>query len=220
MVTLQLRQLNVPPGQRVLFENISWAEFENILTELGEHRASRLTYDKGILEIMTPLPEHEDNKEILGDLIKVLLEELDLEFRTLGSTTFKNQAMGKGIEPDQCFYIQNEALIRGKKRLDLSIDPPPDLAIEIDVTSRTHPHTYAALGVPELWRIEGDYLQINRFQNGEYIEVSQSPTFTEIPIQILLEYLKQSQIIGRNKVIKAFRQWVKEQKEKMERNNC
>ncbi|NJO93789.1 MAG: Uma2 family endonuclease [Hydrococcus sp. RM1_1_31] len=210
-MTLQLRQLDVPPGQRILFHDVSWSEFENILAELGEYRASRLTYDNGVLEIVTPLSEHEDDKEILGDLLKALLEELNLEFRTLGSTTFKNQAMAKGIEPDQCFYIENEAKIRGKKRLDLTIDPPPDIAIEIDVTSRTHPSTYEALGVPQLWRKNGDCLQINILQNGKYIEVTRSPTFPNLSItEILLEYLEQSKIIGRNQVIKAFRQWVRE----------
>ena len=109
---LELRRLIVPPGQRVLLHEVSWQEFESILEELG-HRSARIAYDNGILEIMTPLPEHEDDKEIIGDLVKALLEELDIEFRSLGSTTYKNQAMLQGIEPDQCFYIQNESVIRG-----------------------------------------------------------------------------------------------------------
>jgi Uma2 family endonuclease len=119
---LELKRLSVPPGQRVLLVDVSWQEFETILEELGEHRAARLAYDKGILEIMTPLPEHEANKEIISDLVKALLEELDIEFLTLGSTTFKNQDMAQGIEPDQCFYIQNEAVLRGKKRINLAFD--------------------------------------------------------------------------------------------------
>ena len=144
--------MNVPPGQRVLLEDVSLQEFEAILSELGEHRAARVAYDNGILEIMTPLPEHERNKETISDLVKALLEELDIEFLPLGSTTFKNKLMKKGIEPDNCFSIQNEAAVRGKDRLDLTVDPPPDLALEIDVTSRTHPNIYEALKVPELWR--------------------------------------------------------------------
>ncbi len=138
---LELSRLSVPPGQRVLLHDVSWQELEIILEELGEHRGARIAYDNGTLEIMTPLPEHEDNKEIIGDLVKALLEELNIEFRSLGSITFQNQAMAKGIEPDQCFYIQNEAAIRGKKRIDLGVDPPPDLALEIDITCRTHPST-------------------------------------------------------------------------------
>ncbi|NER00586.1 MAG: Uma2 family endonuclease [Cyanothece sp. SIO2G6] len=152
MVTLQLRQLDVPQGQRLLLHDVGWDEFETILEELGNHRNSRIAYDDGVLEIMVPISEHEDDKEIIGDLLKTLLEELDIEFRALGSTTFKYRKMLKGIEPDQCFYIQNEVVMRGKKRLDLEVDPPPDLVLEIDITSRTHIETYAALGVPELWR--------------------------------------------------------------------
>ncbi|MDJ0728629.1 MAG: Uma2 family endonuclease [Crocosphaera sp.] len=211
MVALQLKQLTVPSGQKVIFSPISWADFEEILTELGENRALRLAYDHETLEMMTPLPEHEDNKEILGDLIKIILEELNKEFRTLGSTTFKHPRLGKGIEPDQCFYIENEAKIRGKNRLDLTVDPPPDLAIEIDITSRTYPDTYAALGVPELWRLQEDALQINILEKGQYREVKTSPNFPNIPLNYLVDCLKQSRIIGRNQVIKAFRQWVKEQ---------
>lgn len=205
MVTLQLRQLHVPPGQKVLFDQVSWDEFENILAELGEHRASRLTYDNGILEIMTPLPEYEDNKEIIGDLIKVFLEELDIEFRSLGSTTFKSQIQNKGVEPDQCFYIANESKIRGKKRIDLTVDPPPDLVIEIEITSPTNPSIYEALGVPELWQFDGDNLKINCLKNGQYVEVCESEILSNIPIKIIVKSLKDSKISGRNKVVKAFR---------------
>jgi Uma2 family endonuclease len=128
MMLLELKRIHVPPGQRVLLQDVTWQELETILEDLGEHRAARIAYDRGTLEIMAPLPEHEYDKEIIGDLLKALLEELNTEFISLGSTTFKNQFMAQGIEPDQCFYIKNEALIRGKKRLDLTVDPPPDLS--------------------------------------------------------------------------------------------
>jgi Uma2 family endonuclease len=212
MVMLQLRQLDVPPGQRLLLRDVSWSEFEAILEELGEHRGTRIAYDRGLLEIMAPLPEHEFNKEMIGDLLKALLEELDIEFLTLGSTTFKNSGMLTGIEPDQCFYIQHEAAVRGKQRLDLAIDPPPDLAIEIDITSRTHPETYATLGVPELWRRADQMIRIYQLQQGQYIEVAESPTFvgwslqTEIPA-----YVRQSKVEGRNQAMRLFRQWVRGQ---------
>jgi Uma2 family endonuclease len=208
MVTLQLRQLDIPPGQRVLLHDMNWEEFEAVLEELGEHRGARVAYNNGILEIM-------DDKEIISDLLKDFLEELDLEFRTLGSTTFKNKAMLKGIEPDQCFYIQNEPAIRGKKRIDLAVDPPPDLALEVDVTSRTHPETYAALGVPELWRRDGDRIQIYTLQSGDYHEVEDSPMFPGWSLHTVIpQYLEQSRAIGRNQVMRAFRAWVREELEK------
>ncbi|WP_339375202.1 Uma2 family endonuclease [Leptolyngbya sp. NIES-2104] len=212
IMLLELKRIEVPPGQRVLLQDVSWQEFERILEDLGDRRATRIAYENGILEIMTPLPEHEANKEVIGDLIKALLEELDFEFLTLGSTTFKNQQMLKGIEPDQCFYIQNESRVRGKKRLDLSTDPPPDLAIEIDLTSRTHPSIYQELGVPELWRFEKGQLQINVLRNDQYEVSERGEIFAALPIaQIIPQYREQSNIIGRNAALKAFRQWVRQQ---------
>lgn len=209
---LELRRLSIPPGQRVLLHDVSWQELEIILEELGEHRVSRIAYDNGTLEIMTPLAEHEDDKEIVGDLVKALLEELDIEFRSLGSTTFKNQAMAKGIEADQCFYIQNEAAIRGKKRLALGVDPPPDLAIEIDITSRTHPSIYEALQVPELWRFERGKLQINVLREGKYVESGESLNFSGMTLtEVIPQYLEQSKTVGRNATLRAFRQWVRAQ---------
>ena len=212
MVMLKLKQLDVPPGQRLLLHDVSWAEFEAILAEMGEHRGTRIAYDNGLLEIMAPLPEHESDKEIIGDLLKALLEELDIEFLTLGSTTFKNSEILKGIETDQCFYIQHETAVRGKKRLDLTVNPPPDLALEIDVTSRTHPETYAALGVPELWRRSGDQIQIYHLQDGRYREVNESLSFPGwlLPSKITMS-IKQSRVEGRNKAMRAFRQWVRQE---------
>ena len=208
---LELRRLEVPPGQRLLLRNVTWQEFETILEELGDHRGSRLAYDEGTLEIMVPLPEHEDDKEIVGDLVKALLEELDIEFRSLGSTTFK-KSHTQGLEPDQCFYIRNEPAIRGKKRIDLKTDPPPDLAIEIDITSRTHASTYETLRVPELWRFDKGKLQINVLHGSNYIEVAESPNFLGIPLsKVIPQYLEESKTVGRNKVLKAFRNWVQSQ---------
>ncbi|OYE00467.1 Uma2 family endonuclease [Nostoc sp. 'Peltigera membranacea cyanobiont' 232] len=209
---LELKRIHVPPGQRVLLRDVTWQELETILEDLGEHRAARIAYDTGILEIMSPLPEHEDDKEIISDLVKSLLEELDIEFRCLGSTTFKNQAMAQGIEPDQCFYIKNESKIRGKKRLDLEVDPPPDLALEIDITSRTHPNIYEALKVPELWRFNKGKLQINVLQDGHYVESQQSLNFPRFNlVEAIPQYLKQSTIAGRNSTLKAFRLWIQTQ---------
>lgn len=209
---LELNQLIVPPGHQLLMRDVSWQMFEKILDELGEARAARISYSKGMLEIMTPLPEHEDDKVMIGDLVKVLLEELDIEFRSLGSTTFKNKEMLQAVEADDCFYIQNEAAIRGKKRIDLTIDPPPDLAIEIDITSRTKFNNYEALGVPELWRYNGCKLQINVLQDGKYLESETSYNFPSLPIgSVIHQYVEQSKIVGRKAMMKDFRNWVREQ---------
>lgn len=109
MVALQLRQLSVPPGQRLVVREVSWQKFEAILEELGDHRAARIAYNKGIFEIRMSSPEHEVDKKLIGDMVKILLEELEIDCECFGSTTFKSQAMESGIEPDQCFYIPKPA---------------------------------------------------------------------------------------------------------------
>jgi Uma2 family endonuclease len=162
---------------------------------------------------MVPLPEHEDDKIIISNLVEILLEELDVEFRNLASTTFKSETMQQGLEADSCFYIENEAAVRGKKRIDLTVEPPPDLAIEIDISSRTQLNNYEALGVGELWRFNGTKLEINVLQAGHYVQVTESPHFPGLPLlgEVIPQYLEQSKIEGRNKTMKAFRAWVKKQ---------
>lgn len=212
MVTLQLRQLTVPPGHRVLFHDVSWQEFEAILDELGENRATRLAYSKGTLEMRMPLPKHEKAKILIGDLVKILLEELEIDCEPFGSTTFKRQDMEQGVEPDDCFYIQNHALMIGKDRIDLTVDPPPDLAIEVDVTSKTQLDAYRALGVPELWRYDNNKLQIYVLINSKYVESAVSLTFPNLPIiEVIPQFVIQSQRIGRSPSLREFRMWVREQ---------
>ncbi|HEY9743461.1 MAG TPA: Uma2 family endonuclease [Coleofasciculaceae cyanobacterium] len=207
----ELKQLTVPPGNTVQLKDISWQMYEAILDEMGAGYSARLAYNKGTLEIRMPLPKHERAKSMIGDLVKVLLEELEIDCEPLGSTTFKREDMETGVEPDDCFYIQNEAAIRGKDRIDLTIDPPPDLAIEIDNSSSTSLSSYQALGVPELWRYNGRVLQINVLQYGKYVETQISQNFPAFPlIEVIPQYLEQSKAIGRNATIKAFRNWVRE----------
>lgn len=159
-----------------------------------------------------PLPEHEKAKTIIGYLVNILLEELEIDFEPFGSTTFKRKSMLQGIEPDECFYIQNHARMIGKKRIDLTIDPPPDLAIEVDLTSKTQLDAYEALGVPEIWRYENNQLQINVLENGKYVASEISPTFPNLPItEAISQYCEQSQTLGTSQTLRLFRKWVKDQ---------
>ena len=208
---LELRQLKIQPGQQLLVEDVNWQQFESILAELGERRASRLSYSSGRLEIMVPLAEHQKAKEIIGDMVKILLEARQIAFESLGSTTLKNERMSQAVEPDTCFYIQNQAAVIGKNRLDMSVDPPPDLAIEIDLTSRTQLDNSQILGVRELWRYARRGLQINVLQAEQYIESDVSPTFPNIPIvELVNQYTQQSLVAGRTRAIQAFKSWVGE----------
>ncbi|MBD2360959.1 Uma2 family endonuclease [Anabaena minutissima FACHB-250] len=210
VVTLQLRQIDVQPGQCLTLRDISWAEFEAILDEIGEHRAARVAYYQGVLEIRMPLPEHEVTKELIGDMVKLLLDELKLDWEAYGSTRFKRSEMSAGVEPDTCFYIQNASKMIGKRRLDLSVDPPPHLAIEIDFTSKTQLSAYVALRVPELWCYADGKLQVFVLHQEKYIEVDTSPIFGQLPvIEGILQFLPLSLTQGYSTARRAFRQWLR-----------
>ena len=211
MVALQLRQLDVPPGHRVMFHDVSWQEFESILDELGQSRAARLAYSQGTLEIRMPLPEHEVDKELIGDMVKILLEELEIDRECFGSTTFKREDMAQGVEPDQSFYIQNYDRMIGKRRIDLTVDPPPDLAIEVDVTSKTQLEAYKTLGVPELWRFQEGQLRISVLRDGKYVESDISPTFSGLPVvDLISQFVQRSLEEGSSTTLRAFRRRVRE----------
>ncbi|WP_414542717.1 Uma2 family endonuclease [Nostoc sp. CCY0012] len=198
-------------ADRVVLYNISWQQFENLLQDLGESRAARIAYDDGNLEIMTPLPEHEHYKEVISDLVKDIADTLDLDYESYGSTTWKRESRMAGLEPDNCFYFQNEAVIRGRLDLDLNQDPPPDLALEIDVTSKSLNRfpIYARLGVPEIWCYDSGELKIYLLQNGEYVESETSLVFPSLPIRELPRFIEENRTEGRRAMRKAVRGWVR-----------
>ena len=200
------------PGQSVLLQNISWSKFEEIILQLGSHRASKLAYNQGMLEIMVPLPEHEYFKDAIGDLVKDLALELAIEYECFGSTTWRRQERMGGVEPDNCFYIQNLLAIRGRLDIDLNSDPPSDLVLEIDITSKSLDRLpiYARLGVPEVWRYVKKQLRY-QLVNGMYIETQTSLAFGESPVKSIPDLIGQNLAAGRNALRQSFRLWVRQQ---------
>jgi Uma2 family endonuclease len=219
MVMLSTRQLTVPPGQSLLLHDISWQDFDDILQELGQSRSTSLAYDHGTLEIMTPLPEHEYLKTVMGDIVKDVADELDQDYESYGSTTWREQAKAAGLEPDDCFYFEHEAIVRGRVDLDLKLDPPPDLALEIDATSKSLDRLliYARLGVPEVWRYEvtpgkpfqNGKLRLYALQGDRYAEVTVSLAFPQLPIQELPTLIERYRSQGRRALRRETRDWVR-----------
>ncbi|HEY9833537.1 MAG TPA: Uma2 family endonuclease [Stenomitos sp.] len=202
---------SIPAEQRTVLHNISWETFETLLKETGEDRGSRFAYDCGILEIMTPLYEHENPKIQFDRFVVALAEELGIEIKSAGSTTLKRKIAKRGIEPDNCYYIQNELAVRGRQELDLETAPPPDLAIEIDITSSSVNKfgIYSALGVPELWRYNGRVLKFYELLEAEYIECEFSVAFPVVSIIDMSRFIEQSKISGEIALLKSFRDWVR-----------
>lgn len=183
-VVKPVSQMRLAPGSAVTIPNVSWEEFESILQEMGEKRAARVAYSKGMLEIMVPLPEHEVPRDLISDIVKTLLKAKGIRYQPFGSTTFKQENTA-GVEPDACFYIQNYQRMIGRRRLEPD-DPPPDLAIETDVTSKTTLDAYEAIAVPELWIYDSGKLTLYLLKDGKYIKSDTSPTFPTIPLTQLI----------------------------------
>ena len=204
-VTIPLKSIQLAPGSSVTIDNLTWQDFETILTELGEQRRVRLTYFQGNLEIMSPLAIHERPHRIIADIVKTILDAQGRDWEDFGSTTFKLPEIAE-VEPDTCLYIQNAPQMQGCTQMDLEIYPPPDLAIESDVTSKTTLEVYAAISVPEVWIYRQKQLKIYTLVNSNYQENSLSPTFPDIPITTLIPLLIQEAIErGTSKMLRKLR---------------
>jgi Uma2 family endonuclease len=199
-------------SDRVLLHNISWEQFERLLEDLGDRRSARIAYDNGTLEIMTPLPEHEYFKETLSDAVKDIAEEIAKDYESYGSTTWRKRIKMAGVEPDNCFYFQNEAVVRGRIDLDLSQgDPPPDLVLEIDITNKSLDRfpIYARLEVPELWCYDAGELRIYHLRNGKYVETEVSLVFPMLSIRELPQVIEAHRTEGRRAIRRAVREWAR-----------
>lgn len=197
--------------QRVLLRNISWETYERLLDERGDSRAPRFAYDQGELEIMSPSPEHESVAYFTALLVATLAEEMGVNAYGVGSTTYKRGDVGRGFEPDASFYIRNEERIRGKPRIDLDVDPPPDLVIEVDITSPSLGKfpIYAGLGVHEVWRYDGDRSAIFVLEEGEYVEARESVALPPLTSGVLTHFVEESASLGSTDWLRRVREWAR-----------
>jgi Uma2 family endonuclease len=197
---------------RLVLRHVDWKTYARLVRIFAERPAVRLTYDQGKLEIMSPLVVHDASADFLGQMVVVMTEELRMPRKAGGSTTLRRRQLLKGLEPDRCYWIANEAAIRGKTRLDLAVDPPPDLAIEVDVTSSSlnRMGIYAALGVPEVWRMEGGQLTFQVLATGQYSTASHSRTFPMITPADLMSFLAMLNGQDEMNVLLQFRAWFRQ----------
>ena len=204
----------VPSETRVLLTGISWETYERLLEEAGENRNQLFAYCDGILEIMVPLEGHEEPARLSDDFVAVFVDELGLELRKLGSLTMKNPQQKKGLEPDCCFYIQNEAVVRGVEKLDFEVHPPPDLVVEVDNSSSSLNKfpIYVALKIPEIWRIRRDTLTIYRLDDAQasYTETEQSVAFPQLPVRELPQCMARAKAIGQRAAVRELAERVRQ----------
>jgi Uma2 family endonuclease len=202
-----------PSAPRLVLDDVDWRTYTRLLRTFAERRSIRLTYDRGRLEIMSPLHEHESDTDMLGRFVVVLTEELGLPIKAGRSTTFRKRKKQRGLEPDNSYWIANEPSVRGKRRIDLDVDPAPDLAMEIDATSSSlnRMEIYAALQVPEVWRIDNETLSFQVLgSDGKYHEVKESRSFPGLKPSDLVPFLALRDQMDENAVVREFRAWVRQ----------
>jgi len=204
---------HLPAGGMLVFHQVSWEEYESLVEDLQESWPGvRVTYDEGRLEIMSPTPEHERYKEFVFRLAVALAEELDIPLESFGATTWKRRELRRGTEPDTCFYLTNIEKIIQTRRITLETDPPPDIVVEIDITteSRSKFAIYAIFGIPEIWIYDGEHVQFfQRTDGGSYAEISASRFLPHLTRTALEEALEASKTQGHTAALKAFRQKIR-----------
>jgi Uma2 family endonuclease len=203
-----------PPEQRVTLHNVSWETYERLLADLQDSSAPRMTYDRGTLDIISPSSEHERYNRTVARIVEELAVEMDMNIDSLGSTTFRREDIDRGFEPDSCFYIKNAASVRGKKRIDLGVDPPPDLVIEIDITSPSLDKfpIFAQVGVPEVWRFDGGQLAVYELADGEYLERGASVAFPAVTAADITAFIRDSETMDRPEWVRKLRGWARDRK--------
>jgi len=199
--------------QYVQLHPVSWETFNQLLEDLGDNRNKRLTYYQKTLQIMSPLGRHENNNRFIESLISVIADELNIDLKKFGSLTLKSQPLKQGAEPDSCYYITNEYQIRSKQNIDLAIDPPPDLVLEVDITSGSLNKLpiYANFRVPEFWQYKGSKLKVFLLEEESniYQEAKASKIFPFLDLNKIPQLIEQSLEIGETATLKQFRQWLR-----------
>lgn len=201
-----------PSEQRFILPAVDWETYRAVSQALTGHHV-RLTYDGDNLEFMTISPSHGNFSRLLGRFVVVLTEEAGLPLKSFGDMTCEREDVRRGLEPDECFYITNEPAVRRKEKIDLSLDPPPDLAIEVEITrsSRDRLSIYADLAIPEVWRFDGASLRVFQLGGqGTYEPGAKSRFFPGLPITELTGFLDRRNEMDENSLIASFREWVRE----------
>jgi Uma2 family endonuclease len=197
--------------QRVIIDGVRWSTYL-ALVEDGEHRRGRMAYDQGTLEIMSPGKTHENVGCLIGRMIEAFTEELAIEIVSVASTTFKREDVQRAFEADKAYYVTNANAVVSKTDLDLAVDPPPDLVVEVDISrsSLDKQPIFHSLGVPEVWRFANDVLTLLVRDETQYRETTRSSILARFPLEKAREVLSQRTSLGETALMRGFRTWVRE----------
>src|SRR5712692_8628475 len=205
--------VTAPAQQKVILRGVSWETYQRLLAEHQDASGTHFIYNEGDLEIMVLSADHEEPNRDLELLVNVLAEEFDLDVRRVGSLTFQREDMQKGFEPDSAYYIAHASQIEGR-RVDPAVDPPPDLIIEVDVSSPSLNRfpIFAAFGVPEVWRYDSSRVAIYRLEAGRYVEATSSSAFPPLTAEMATRFLEERRRTRNKEWVRRVREWARRQR--------
>ena len=199
----------------VVLSCVSWETYERLLADDEERRIPRMTYDQGVLELVTPSTPHEEDALVFAHLVLIVAASLGIPMRSVGSTTFRRKDLERGFEPDASFYIQNEDRIRGKRQIDLTVDPPPDVVLEMEMSRSALDKLplFASMGIPEVWRCDGQRVTIHILEQDRYQESSASLAFPVLTSDVLTRFLAESRTTLSPEWFQAVSEWARDQRQ-------
>ena len=209
-LTITPKTIQLSPGSDVVLQGQTWADYEALLATRNERSNIKIYFNAQTrtIRLMSPSPRHGNRSRALSKFVESLLEHQGRDYQNYDPITLK-KFDEKGIEPDSCFYIANWQAVLGKEKIDLEIDPPPDLVLEVDLTSLTQPQAYESIASPELWIYREEKLSIYTLENGRYVKSINSPTFPGIPvINLMPEYVEKAWREGTSVAVRQFNAWL------------
>jgi Uma2 family endonuclease len=204
--------------ERVALRHVSWETYERILEDDEERRVPRLTYDQGVLEAVSPSMPHEESAETIADFVKTVTVALGIPIRSVASTTFRRPDLERGFEADASFYIQHEPEIRGQREVNLLVDPPPDLVLEMEFSRSAIDklQLFASMGIPEVWRCDGQQVTIHLLEMDRYRESPESRAIPGVTSEIITRFLAASRTMRSPDWFQAVTGWAREQRKAVE----
>jgi Uma2 family endonuclease len=202
----------VTGDKRVVLPRVSWETYERLLADDEERRIPRMTFDRGVLELVTPSMPHDEDAGTIARFVEVATAIMGIPIRSVGATTFRRRDLERGFEPDEIFYIQSEPRIRVKRQVDLSVDPPPDLVLEMEMSRSAINKLalFAAMGIPEVWRPEGERIIFHILVGGAYRESATSLALPMLTSDVLARFLEQSQTLPSPEWFQAVSEWARQ----------
>lgn len=201
--------VSVPPEERMVLPSVRWDTYARLLDDHADQRSPRFTYDRGVLEIMSPGSRHESLAEFASLLVAMIADVRGMDVALLGSTTFKDEGWERGFEPDACFYLRQAAVVRGKERIDPRVDPAPEIVFEVDITrsSVDKSSLYARFGVPEVWRHDGAAATILLLDGERYTQTDRSAALPGLDAATLTRLLAEGLSEPLPRWLAAIRRW-------------